>query len=189
MSKAQKSEAIRGDELDLLKLFFWLLLVLTIALTGVWLWHRNKLEEKLALIDEARSKLLPLASQKAEVQAMMSVYTTNKEEDATERPLIWFANAWRQAGLTDSAVKPDPWKEETKSRDGYVQKFATLKFRKQEPLTREQIARLAHAIETRSTRIRVIEMEMRRAGGRDDLGDKWSGQLKVGFRYPIVSGQ
>lgn len=189
MSKAEKSEAL-GDELDLLKVFFWLLLVLTIALTGVWLWHRNKLEDKQALIKEARAKLLPLASQKAEVQAMMSVYTTNKEEDATERPLIWFANAWRSVGITDSAINfPGEWKEETKARDGYVQKFVTLKFRKQEPLKREQIAKLAHAIETRSTRIRVIEMEMRRAGGRDDLGDKWSGELKVGFRYPIVSGQ
>lgn len=189
MAKEKAPAEAPADELDLLKLYFWLLLVLTVALAGVWLYHRSVLQDKLALAEDGRRRLAPLAEEKQAVQAMMNVYTTNKEDDATERPLTWFSNAWTRVGIPDSAIKLDPWKEETKSREGFIQKYATLRFRKQEPLTREQIAKLAHAIEAQSTRIKVIELEMRRAGGREDVTDAWAGELKVGFRYPIVSNQ
>jgi hypothetical protein len=56
------------------------------------------------------------------------------------------------------------------------------------PLTRKQIVEFAHEVERASTRLRIIELDLKRANRKEGLEkDEWSGRLTIGYRRARIN--
>ena len=179
----------QGDELDLIKVYIWVMLAMTVVLGGVvWLTH-SQVAETRDRVEFARRNLAEFEQAKREIRAMLDVYTANKEDEARLQPLTWFSRGWKQKGIDDQSVRPQAWQEKYNARGNFDENFIELKFDNRNPLTRKQIGELCHEIERASTRLRLLELKLRRAGRKDDYeADEWHGSVTVGYRKARVRG-
>ncbi len=179
------------DELDLIKVYIWVMVAMTIVLGGVvWLTH-GQVQESQTSVEFARSNLTMFAESKQEIRAMLDVYTENKEDEARLQPLTWFSRVWQSKGIDDQSIRPQAWADpKSDSKGRFVENAIDLKFDNKHPLTRKQIGELCHEIERASTRLRLIELTLRRAGRKDSYeDDSWSGSIKVGYRTASIRGE
>ena len=179
-----------GDELDLIKVYIWVMLAMTIVL-GAVVWYTNtQVDETRKRIEFARANLVPFAQSKQEITSMLNVYSANKEDEARLQPLTWFSRVWKQKGISDQSVRPGAWQEKFNQKGNFDENFIELKFDNKNPLTREQIGKFCHEIERQSTRLRLIELDLKRAGRKDAFDeDAWSGSVTVGYRKARIRGQ
>jgi hypothetical protein len=179
-----KSEApTDGDELDLIKVYIWVMVAMTVVLGGVVWFTNSQVEETHKRIEFARKNLEPFAETKQEINAMLSVYTANKEDEAREQPLTWFSRVWGRKGIENASIRPGAWQEKFNARGGFDEDFIELKFDNKNPLTRRQIGEFCHEIERESARLRIIQLKMRRSGKKDQYDDDaWAGSVTVGYR-------
>ena len=182
--------AAPGDELDVLKVYVWVMLLMSVALAVVlWLMHERATNAK-SRVEKGNKKLIEFAEAKQEIQAMINVYKTNKEDEARDTPLTWFSEIWRKrAGILDPSIKFGEWDESPRfdHKGNYYEENISIGFSARAPLPREKIAALCHEIERASTRLRVLELKISRAGKRDQLdGNEWHGKVMIGYRIPDV---
>ncbi len=179
-----------GDELDLIKVYVWVMVAVTVVACGV-VWYMNgRVEETRKRIEYARKSLVPFAEAKQEIVSMLNVYTANKEDEARLQPLTWFSRVWQRKGINDQSVRPGRWLEKYNSKGNFDENFIELKFNNKSPLTREQIGGFCHEVERASTRLRLIELKLRRAGRKDSYeDDAWSGSVTVGYRKARIRGE
>jgi hypothetical protein len=177
-----------GDELDLLKVFVWLMLVMTVALAVVWFVVKTKREDAEQLFQSGKRQMAQLAEEKGDIQAMLKVYETNSEDLARNEPLSWFSKIWQSKGITRENIQLGVWRDppEYKQKGGYIEESIGMKVQRRNPLPRRKIAEFCHAIEQQSARIRVIELKLIRPDKGTFDSDLWYGDLKVGYRYPRV---
>lgn len=177
-----------SDEIDVLRWYIYAMVVMTAALAGLYFFMRSRAEDAMRRVERGHEQLVDHAAAKVEILSMMKVYTTNKEDEARDSPLSWFANLWRKRGIPDASMKPGKW-DETPRRDpdGYEEENISHGFQASNPLTREQIMAFCHEVERASTRLRCIELNISRAGKKDDMeSDAWSGKVTIGYRIPIL---
>jgi len=177
-----------GDELDLIRVYIWVMVAMTLVLGGVVWFTNTQVEDAQKQIAYARRNLVPFSEKKQEINAMLSVYTANKEDEAREQPLTWFSRVWGRKGIEGSSVRPGAWQEKFNTRGGFDEDFIDLKFDNKHPLTRRQIGEFCHEIERTSARLRVIQLKLRRAGKKDAYeDDAWSGSVTVGYRKARIN--
>ena len=154
-------------------------------------WFTNtQVEDTNKRIEFARNNLESFAETKQEVNAMLNVYTANKEDEARLQPLTWFSRVWQRKGITDQSIRPGAWQEKYNARGNFDENFIELKFDNKNPLSRKQIGEFCHEIERASTRLRLIELKLRRAGRKDSFEeDTWSGSVTVGYRKARIRGE
>jgi hypothetical protein len=179
-----------GDELDLIKVYIWVMVAMTVVLAGVVWFTSSQVDETRKDIEFARKNLQTFAETKQEIGAMLNVYTANKEDEARLQPLTWFSRVWQRKGINDQSIRPQAWQEKYNARGNFDENFIELKFDNKNPLTRKQIGELCHEIERASTRLRLIELKLRRAGRKDSFeDDSWSGSVVVGYRKARIRGE
>lgn len=178
-----------GAEMDVLKIYVWGMLGVTVIFAGLaWWWDRQEGELRRA-VESARARLPELAQEKREVQAMLKVYKTNKEDEARRQPFTWFTTIWKRKGIPEVSVQLGAWKNPPEpGPDGsYLEEKIGVKFQQKNPLTRAQIGQFLHEVERSSTRLRVLELSVKR-NGRDETieEDAWNGDAVIGYRVPDV---
>ena len=101
----------RGAEMDVLKIYVWGMLGVTVVFAGLAWWWNSKEEDLRRTVETARTKTLPeVAEAKREIAAMLKVYTTNKEDEARLQPLTWFSTIWKSQGISETSIQPPAWK-------------------------------------------------------------------------------
>lgn len=179
-----------GEELDLIKVYIWVMVAMTAVLAFVVWFTSNQVDKTQKDIRFARSNLVEFAETKQEIRAMLNVYTANKEDEARLQPLTWFSRVWQRKGINDQSIKPGAWQEKYNAKGNYDENFIELRFDNKAPLTRKQIGELCHEIERQSTRLRLIELKLRRAGRKDSFDDDaWAGSVTVGYRKARIRGE
>jgi len=180
-----------GEELDLIKVYIWVMIAMTIVLGAVVVYTRSQVEDTQKRIEFARKSCWgDFAETKQEIKAMLNVYTANREDEARLQPLTWFSRVWQRKGISDQSVRPGAWQEKYNAKGNFDENFIELRFDNRNPLTREQIGTLCHEIERESTRLRLIELKLRRAGRKDSFEeDAWSGSVTVGYRKARIRGE
>jgi len=176
--------------MDVLRVYVWGMLGVTLVFGGLAWWWDGKESDLRRTVENARTKVLPeLAQGKREIQQMLKVYKTNKEDVARLQPLTWFSTIYKSQGISDASIQILAWKDPPEpGPDGsYVEEKIGIKFLQKNPLTRAQIGRFLHAVERASTRLRVMELRVQRAGREETLAeDTWYGEAVVGYRTPSL---
>lgn len=177
-----------GD-VDALKWYVYGMAIVSVAGAGIVWWIQDQATQLRSDVDRAKAALPELALAKGEIQAMLSAYKRNREDEARDQPLTWFQQRWKEKGIPDPSIQLGQWKNppETSSDGSYVEEKIDLKFSNKNPLRREQIAQFLHHVEHSSTRLRILTLNVRR-NGRDEAlaNDEWTGSCEVGYRYPNV---
>jgi len=176
-------------EIDALRWYVWGMVGVSVVAAGFIWWIQRQTETLRTTLNGATNALTEIADGKNEIAAMLAVYKRNKEDEARDQPLTWFQARWKTKGIEDNRVQLDAWKVPPDiGPDGsYVEEKIGLKFSSKNPMRRDQIGQLLHEIEFRSTRMRILTLQVRRAGREETLDkDEWTGQCEVGYRYPNV---
>jgi hypothetical protein len=175
------------SEMDVLKFYIWLMLVMTVAL-AVFFWIvSSDLDDTRKNLQQGQTWTKEFADEASEIQAMLNVHATNKEDAARDNPLSWFANVWRSRGINDQSIVPQAWavppRSDTKGSMRYYEENIDVQFNSRAPLTRQQIAEFCHEVEKRSTRLRILELDVRRVDRDTFDKDAWTGKAKIGYRH------
>lgn len=178
------------NEMDILKFYIWLMLVMTVALAVfTWIVMRDVEETRknLALgrslvAKDAKDGFLKM---QGEIQAMLNVYKSNKEDMARDAPGTWFSSVWRRRQIPDAAMIPGAWKYPARfdTRGKYWEEQIGMDFNRKSPLSRQAIVEFCHEVEKSSTRLRVIELKVSRVDKENFDKDEWYGTSLIGFRH------
>jgi hypothetical protein len=177
------------SEMDVLKFYIWLMAVMTLALAGFFwkVWTDLDSVKKNRAFGEAQmnDKKDGFGKMQSEIQGMLGVYKSNKEDLARDSPLTWFSSAWRRVGIPDASMQSGAWKvpPDYNAKGKFAEERIEMSFSARNPLPRKQIAQFCHEIEKNSTRLRIIELEVRRTDKDNFEKDEWSGKCVVGFRH------
>jgi hypothetical protein len=178
------------SEMDVLKFFIWLMVVMTLAVAGFYWKMSSDVDEVQRNLKQGNSWMPEFAKEGAEIQAMMNVHKTNKEDAARDQPFSWFAGIWRKRGIPNDSMVPQAWtvppKSESKGAMRYFEERIDMGFNNKAPLSRQQIVEFCHEVEKSSTRLRVLELDLRRADKDNFDKDLWSGKATIGYRHPRI---
>lgn len=184
-----KTEASRpGAELDVLKFYIWLMAVMTLALAGFF-WHVwSQLESTKSNLRAGVAMKKQFERDQAEIQGMLSVYKNNKEDVARDAPMTWFSNVWNRCGINANSLQPGAWRVPPRldARGKFYEEQIDMSIPPKSPLPREQIAKFCHEIEKASARLRVLELDVKRADKDGLEKDDWSGKIFIGYRHARV---
>lgn len=173
-------------DMDFLKFYIWLMLVMTLVLAGIFWWLVwMKLEDTEKNLAQGRAWTKDFAQMQSEIQGMLNVHQNNKEDIARDAPETWFSGIWRRKGINDASMRPGPWKvpPSFNAKGRYYEEQIDMNFDPKAPLSRKSIAEFCHEIEKSSTRLRVIELDLRRASKDDFDKDEWGGKATIGYRH------
>ncbi len=173
------------SEMDVLKFYIWLMLVMTVALAAFFWKVWSDLDEVNANLAFGRKSMGEFAQEKREIKGMLDVYTSNKEDVARDAPQTWFSNIWRRCGIPDASMHPGAWRfpADWNVKGKFYEERIDMTFDRRAPLARQAIAQFVHAVEASSTRLRVIELELARTDKEDFEKDQWGGKAVIGYRH------
>lgn len=185
-----KDETARPQsEMDVLKFFIWLMLVMTVAL-GVFIWLIwRDLDATRRNLQQGTAWLKDFQQNASEIQSMMVVHKNNKEDEARSAPNTWFSTIWRRYGIQDFTILSRAWivPPYRDPRGRFVEERIDMDFPQKptqgSPLPKQSIVEFLHGIEKSSTRQRVIELDLRRVDKDNFDTDAWAGKAMVGYRY------
>lgn len=173
-------------EMDVLKFYIWLMLAMTLALLAFYWSVWNDAESVRKSLAQGLAWKKEFAQNQAEIQQMLGVYRGNKEEQAREAPETWFSTIWRSRGITDQQMVPGPWKLPARwdAKGKYEEEQIDMGFNSKSPMPRQSIVEFLHKVESSSTRLRVIELDVRRTDKDNFDKDEWAGRATIGYRHP-----
>ena len=176
--------AAAGEELDLIRIYIWVMAAMTVALCGVLWYTKVKLDRTEKLVATGQRSLKKFSTDKEEIVAMLGVFESNKEDEARRRPMTWFSRVWQQKQIPEGSIRPEAWDSKYFSRGNFDEERITLKFDNKKTMSRAQIGGFCHEIERSSQRLRIIELKLSRDSRRKEgLGDSdWYGEVMVGYR-------
>lgn len=174
-------------EHDLLRLYTWVMLGLTVVLGGGLWWQYTQVEKTKKTVVAARRMLKDLSKSKGEIKQLLKVYNDNNEEAARYEPYTWFSEIWQRKGIPDASVNMKSWQNpRVDAKGGYLEERIDIGIQPRDPLKREQIGIFCHEIERASTRLRILELKIDRKGKNFKKGvydeDQWGGKFTVGYR-------
>jgi hypothetical protein len=182
-----KDETARPQsDMDVLKFYIWLMVVMTLMLAGIFWWLVwVKLDETQKNLAHGTAWMKDFAQQQSEIQAMLNVHRNNKEDIARDAPQTWFSSIWRRKGINDASMAPGSWKvpPSFNAKGKFYEEQIDMKFNPRAPLPRQSIAEFCHEVEKSSTRLRIIELTVNRASKDDFDKDEWGGTATIGYRH------
>ncbi len=181
-----KDESDRPQsEMDVLKFYVWLMLVMTVVLAGLFWYVWNELDATRTNLQVGQKAAKDFADQQAAIQGMMKVYTNNKEDAARDAPNSWFSAIWTRKGINTNSMQPGAWKfpPDYNAKGRYSEERIDMGFNAKAPLPRQSIVEFCHEIEKSSTRLRILELDITRVDKENFDKDEWSGKVTVGYRH------
>lgn len=127
----------QGEELDVVKLYLWLMLAITVAVGGAIWYHKTRVDELRARVTSARAGLAGMVAAKQQITSMLGVYAANKEDEARRTPGTWFSRVWQRKGISDQSVRPQTWVERYNQRGNFDESQLEIKIDNKNPLRRE----------------------------------------------------
>lgn len=174
------------SEMDVLKFYVWLMVVMTLALLG-FLWYQwDALERTRMNLRQGTTWKKDFEQQQAEIVAMLNVYKNNKEDIARDSPLTWFSALYRKRGIADASIAPGTWRVPPtyNAKGKFYEEQIDWGFNSKAPiLQRSSIVDFCYDIEKSSTRLRILELDVRRADKDNFDKDEWAGKVTVGYRH------
>jgi hypothetical protein len=181
-----KDETARPQsDMDVLKFYIWLMVVMTLALGGFF-WHVwSKLDSTRSNLQQGVNSVKEFEIQQAEIQGMLNVYKNNKEDVARDSPMTWFSNIWNRCGINANSLTPTTWKAPPRfdAKGKFYEEQFDIAVNAKTPLTRELVAKFCHEIEKSSTRLRILELTVGRADKDGLEKDDWQGKISIGYRH------
>lgn len=179
------TEARPPAEMDVLKFYIWLMVVMTLALGGFYWKVWSDVDATQTNLRQGQTWKKDFETMQAEIQGMLNVHRNNKEDIARDAPQTWFSSIWRRRGINDASMQPGAWKvpPSFNARGKYYEEQIDMSFNSKSPLPRQSIAEFCHEIEKSSTRLRIIELDIRRTDKDNYEKDEWAGKVTVGYRH------
>jgi hypothetical protein len=173
------------SEVDVLKFYIWLMVVMTLAV-AVLLWKFwSDVDGLQKSLQQGTTMKKTFERLEGQIQGRIGVYRGNKEDIARDAPETWFAMIWRRRGINDASMRLGAWKKPATyvAKGKYVEEQIEMNFDPKAPLPRQSIAEFCHEVEKSSTSLRVIQLEIRRTSKEDYDKDEWSGKSMIGYRH------
>lgn len=174
-------------EMDVLKFYIWLMLLMTVAVAGFYWKMSSDVEDVQKNLKQGQTWMPEFAKQGADIEAMLKVHKTNAEDEAREQAIKWFSTIWRKRGIANESMVPGQWKvppiSASKGTMRYFEEQYDIGFNSRNPLSREAIAAFCYEVEKSSTRLRVIDLDIRRTDKENFEKDAWSGKAVIGYRH------
>ena len=184
-----KNDAARPtSEMDVLKFYIWLMVAMTLALAAFF-WHVwGRLDTTKSNLQQGLRLKKDFEREQAEIQSMLSVYKNNKEDVARDAPMTWFSNVWNRCGINANSLQPGAWRVPPRfdAKNKFYEEQIDMTIPPKSPLPREMIAKFCHEIEKASARLRVLELDVKRADKEGLEKDDWSGKISIGYRHARV---
>jgi hypothetical protein len=186
--KGEKREP--AGDIAVIKIYIWFMVGFTVLFAGGLWYLRQDVQESRKSYDAASAKLDDLAVSKSEILSMLKVYRDNDEDLARTNSFTWFSNAWRRTGIPDNSIDMGSWDDPPRfdNKGKFFEETIKIGIESRNPLTRKQIVEFAHEVERASTRLRIIELDLKRANRKEGLEkDEWSGRLTIGYRRARIN--
>ena len=172
------------SEMDVLKFYIWLMVVMTLALVATLWIASSQLEATKMNLHQGVTWKKDFEQQQAEILAMLNTYKSNKEDVARYSPHTWFSALWTQRGVDKASLNPSNWKPARFDAKGkYYEEAIDIDIATKAPLPRKSIVEFCYDIEKSSTRLRVLELDVRRTDANNLETDAWAGKVTVGYRH------
>jgi hypothetical protein len=173
------------SEIDVLKFYIWLMVVMTLALLGALWYVSDQLDTTKKNLALGVSLKDDFEKEQAQVLGMLNVYRGNKEDVARYSPNIWFSALWVKRGITNNSIIPGNWKvpPSFNNKGKFYEESIDWGVNAKAPLPRQSVVDFCYDIEKASTRLRILELEVRRADMNNFDKDEWAGKVTVGYRH------
>ena len=178
-AKKEKDPAAAKQEIDAVKGFIFVMILLILAL-GVFIVITNK---KLGQYEDYLSQMKKgsrsLGLKSLEVKQYLTLIGDTDETVLLRYPLRFFQNRYRasEVGIREEQVTINRKKEQPNKREQYTEISWTLDIA---GLNRRQAGLFLWGVEEKSAKARTIEMTMRRDEKKGE--DFWKGTFKIGYR-------
>ena len=173
------------SEIDVLKFYIWLMVVMTLALVGALWFASDQLETTKKNLAFGVAQKDDFEKQQGEILGMLNVYKNNKEDVARYSAFTWFSALWIKRGIQSNSIVPGTWKVPPTfvNKGKYYEESIDWGVNAKAPLARQSIVDYCYDIEKASTRLRILELEVRRADTNSFEKDEWAGKVTVGYRH------
>ena len=173
------------SEMDVLKFYIWLMVVMTLALLGALWYATGELDRTRMNLRQGATWKKEFEQQQAEIVAMLNVYEGNKEDIARDSPLTWFGAIWTRRGITNNNMVPGAWRPQPtyNAKGKFFEESIDMGVNAKAPLARQSIVDFCYDIEKSSTRLRILELEVRRTDKDNFDKDEWAGKVTIGYRH------
>jgi hypothetical protein len=178
-------EARPQAEIDVLKFYIWLMVVMTLALCGALYYVWDQLDATRKNYALGQSWKDDFEEQQAEIGAMLNVYKTNKEDIARYSPHTWFSALWTKRGIQNASMVPGTWKVPPtfNNKGKYYEESIDMGVNRKSPLPRQSVVDFCYDIEKSSTRLRILELDVGRTDKDNFDKDEWAGKVTIGYRH------
>ncbi|MCU0724392.1 MAG: hypothetical protein MUE73_01165 [Planctomycetes bacterium] len=182
-AKKARDEAASRTEVDAVKAFIVVMVVLNIAL-GVFIFiTAAKLSEvETKGLDRARRLCAGqngLGFRALQIQEYLKLIADTAETTLLNSPERFFGNIYVRQDIRPEQVTLGPPKETKNIRDKYTEVYWDIEIT---GISRQQATLFAHGVEANSPKAKVIELSIRRVKKKDAPEDQWDARYKVGYR-------
>jgi hypothetical protein len=173
------------SEMDVLKFYIWLLVVMTLALLGALWYASDQLDRTRMSLKQGTTWKKDFEQQQAEIVAMLNVYKNNKEDIARDSPHTWFSALWTRRGVANASMQPGTWKvpPSFNAKGKFYEESIDMGVNPKAPLPRQSVVDFCYDIEKSSTRLRILELDVRRTDKDNFDKDEWNGKVTIGYRH------
>ena len=173
------------SEIDVLKFYIWLMVVMTLALIGALWFASDQLETTKKNLAFGVSLKDDFEKQQGEILGMLNVYKNNKEDVARYSPFTWFSALWVKRGVANTSMQAGTWRVPPafNAKGKFYEESIDMGVNAKAPLPRQAVVDFCYDIEKASTRLRILELEVRRADTNSFDKDEWAGKVTVGYRH------
>ncbi|MEN8149788.1 MAG: hypothetical protein ABFS86_08180 [Planctomycetota bacterium] len=180
--KKEKSAAAAKQEIDAVKGFIFVMILLIVAL-GVFIvitkQRLTRYDDNLAYI-KGSTRALGLRS--LEVEQYLALIGKKDETVLLTYPSRFFQNRYRasEVGVLEEQVEINKRKTQPNRKERYTEISWTLDIK---GINRDQASKFLWGVEERSAKARTIELSMRRDQRKSEgQADFWNGTFKIGYR-------
>lgn len=179
--KKQKEEKLAGprQEVDAVKGFIFVMVLLTIALGVFIIITKGQVEDYEKVLATAESQALPLADLSLKSREFLKLIEDSDDTTLMNYPERFFGSIYGQPdiGISGNQVGLDPQNEYKNKKKKYTEIFWPIHM---DNITREQACLFLWGVEAKSPKAKTIELRMRRDPKKGE--DKWRADFKIGYR-------
>jgi hypothetical protein len=168
-----------GGEIDTIKAFIVIMIVLTVGLAGYTFLHlRGKLDELQKANARSKRQIETILQQREELTRYLKAYGDAKAKGGIASPEEYFASVLSQSGIPDRSMKLTPGRESGHSKE-YQEVYAAISL---DGVTWDQIIRFMWNTEHNSPKYRILSIDsLSRIESKEQSG-LWKITLKAAFR-------
>jgi hypothetical protein len=184
MAEEAKAAGAEGakDDVDVVKVAVWFLLVLLVGLTAVLFVLQKYRDDFRAAVEFGEKNLKETAGKYDAVKGLLKTYKDSGADEARRETRTWLKARYTAAGINDGQVTTLKWQEKP-SKD-YMENFVDVVLK---DVPREKAIHFLWNVENMSTKMRTIEMTLRRTPPNTaPEADVW--ELKASFGYRVPRG-